>query len=67
MQHKHNARADRYPVRRRAVTDGPHTSREITPFCQIDDDGVCEQEWHVHSGPVRTPLWARWRKVYASG
>lgn len=63
MHHPSNARADRYPVRREITTDGPATSTEVTPFCQIDEDGLCQQAWHVHTGPVRPPLWARLKEV----
>jgi hypothetical protein len=63
MMHASNARADRYPVRREITTDGPAASAEVTPFCQIDKDGVCQTPHHVHTRPVHTPAWARLREV----
>jgi len=53
MFHPHNARSDRYPVLRELTTDGPHVSHEVTPFCQVNDDRVCETAWHIHAGPIR--------------
>jgi len=58
MPYPSNARADRYPVTRVATT-GPRTSTTETPFCDVNDQGWCENEFHTHTDRVR-PLRRRW-------
>lgn len=63
MKHTSNARADRYPVRREITTDAHQVSTNASPFCEINDDGECEAQWHTHAGPVKLPLWAHLSRI----